>query len=417
MEGTTFDETVYARTAYEYLHGIRSYEDTHPPLGKILVSLGIALFGMNPFGWRFAGAVSGIVMLVLLWAFCRRICKNQWTPLLVTMIFAADFMHFTQTRLAQIDSFLILFMMGMFYYMYRYAEEALNLPGAMHPKAEQQMPGQLEQTIAGGRPKRKLWRFLALSGICMGAAVSCKWSGFYGAAGLALIWLWATAAVWRKGSLTTSEVVKICGWCVLFFIVVPLMIYVAFYIPYVALDPELGFVERVVRNQINMFRYHSSLTQIHPQSSKWFQWPLIGLPIIYSRMIAGNQCELVVLLGNPAFWFPGIAAFFFTVYEWWDSKEAKLGFLMVMFLAPILPLIIIPRYAFLYHYFPSLPALALILGIQLERKGRKGMILLGIIGVASVGLFVLFYPIISGLAVPTEYIERLQWLPWWDFWR
>lgn len=397
MEGTTFDETVYARTAYEYLHGIRSYEDTHPPLGKILVSIGILLFGMNPFGWRFAGAVSGVLMLAVLWRFCRRLCKNPWTSVLVTAIFAADFMHFTQTRLAQVDSFLILFMMGMYYFMYRYGEVIL------------------EEPEEGRTQKKKLWRYLALSGSCMGAAVSCKWSGFYGAAGLAVIWLCVTAAAWKREHLTANAVVKICGWCVVFFLVVPLVIYTVSYIPYVAFDPELGFAERVSRNQINMFRYHSGLTQIHPQSSKWFQWPLIGLPVLYSRLIQGDNCELVALLGNPALWFPGIAAFFCAVYEWWESKEAKLGFLIVMFLAPVLPWVLIPRYAFLYHYFPSLPALALMLGLLLERRGKKGMMTLGLIALASVVLFVLFYPIIAGLLVPVEYVQRLQWLPWWDF--
>ena len=249
----------------------------------------------------------------------------------------------------------------------------------------------------------------------MGAAVSCKWSGFYGAAGLALIWLWATVTAYKRGNLTAKDVLKVCVWCVLFFVVVPLVVYVISYIPYVALDPELGFVERVLKNQINMFRYHSSQTQIHPQSSKWFQWPLVGLPVLYSRLIKGNQYELVVLLGNPAFWLPGIAAFFYTVYEWWESKEWKKGFLIVMFLAPILPWILIPRYAFLYHYFPSLPALALMLGLCLEQRGRKGMLILGGISVASVVLFGLFYPIIAGLSVPAEYIQWLQWLPWWDF--
>jgi len=357
---------------------------------------------------------------VVLWAFCRRLCRNPWTPLLVTVIFAADFMHFTQTRLAQVDSFLILFMMGMYYFMYRYGECMLGTQTVVRSEvmsfgAAQKIQGHLENIDQKRVQKKKQWWYLALSGICMGAAVSCKWSGFYGAAGLAVIWLWIMLMAWRQGHLESKAVVKICSWCVMFFAIVPFVIYAASYIPYVALDPELGYAERVIQNQVNMFRYHSSLTQVHPQSSKWFQWPLIGLPVWYSRLITGEQCELVMLLGNPALWFPGIAAFFDTIYEWSESKEAKLGFLVVMFLAPILPWMLISRYAFLYHYFPSLPALALMLGLSLERRGKKGMLILGAIAVASVGLFVLFYPVIAGLKVPIEYIQRLQWLPWWDF--
>ena len=55
-----FDEIYHARTAYEFLHGLPTYENTHPPLGKIFIALGVAIFGMNPFGWRIMGTLFGI---------------------------------------------------------------------------------------------------------------------------------------------------------------------------------------------------------------------------------------------------------------------------------------------------------------------------------------------------------------------
>lgn len=60
---TYFDEIYHARTAFELLNGTSVYEWTHPPLGKVLMSWCIALFGMTPFGWRFAGCMAGILML------------------------------------------------------------------------------------------------------------------------------------------------------------------------------------------------------------------------------------------------------------------------------------------------------------------------------------------------------------------
>ena len=59
MYGMYFDELYHARTAYEHLHGIKPYENSHPPLGKIFIMLGIAVFGMNAFGWRVVGALFG----------------------------------------------------------------------------------------------------------------------------------------------------------------------------------------------------------------------------------------------------------------------------------------------------------------------------------------------------------------------
>ena len=58
-----FDEIYHARTAYEFTQGTVPYETSHPPLGKVLMSWSVSLFGMTPFGWRFAGAVAGILML------------------------------------------------------------------------------------------------------------------------------------------------------------------------------------------------------------------------------------------------------------------------------------------------------------------------------------------------------------------
>src|SRR5438105_2798603 len=42
-----FDEVYHARTAQEYLRGLEPYEWTHPPLGKLLIAIGVWMFGFN----------------------------------------------------------------------------------------------------------------------------------------------------------------------------------------------------------------------------------------------------------------------------------------------------------------------------------------------------------------------------------
>ena len=75
--GTYFDEIYHARTAYEHLHGQRPYETTHPPLGKLLMAVGIAIFGMTPFGWRFAGAFIGVLMLPALYLMTKQLLHRR----------------------------------------------------------------------------------------------------------------------------------------------------------------------------------------------------------------------------------------------------------------------------------------------------------------------------------------------------
>lgn len=71
MNSTYFDEIYHARTAWEHLNGVYPYEITHPPLGKIIISIGIALFGMTPFGWRFSGTLFGVLMLPVIYIFAK----------------------------------------------------------------------------------------------------------------------------------------------------------------------------------------------------------------------------------------------------------------------------------------------------------------------------------------------------------
>lgn len=398
LSGTIFDEPVFARTAFEYLNGIRSFEDTHPPMGKILISIGILLFGMNPFGWRFMGVISGSAMLIVIWLFGRKLFKNPWISVGITTIFAFDFLHFTHSRLAQVDTFLVLFMIAMNYFMYLYGEELLEQP-----------------ISPGSKDDKRIFIYLLCSGISMGLAIACKWSGFYGAVGLALIWGFYTAAAFRRKHIQSRELFKIVGWCVFSFVIIPLLIYTVSYIPYVSIDPTRSYFEELVLNQINMFRYHSQLKTVHPQSSEWYQWPLIAGIITYFSKYTAAAEEHVLLLGNPVFWFSGLAAVFICIYETWNRRDRNGAVLIAMYLFPILPWVFVPRTSFLYHYFPSLPAMALILGYCADKYEKKGSFTIGILALASIVVFAIFYPVLTGMGISLEYFMKLQWLPWWDF--
>lgn len=120
LNGMYFDELYHARTAYEHLHGLSPYENSHPPLGKVFIMLGIAIFGMNAFGWRIIGTLFGIGMVPILYVFAKRLFKKSDYALLASFLFAFDFMHFTQTRIATIDVYGVFFILLMYYYMYQY---------------------------------------------------------------------------------------------------------------------------------------------------------------------------------------------------------------------------------------------------------------------------------------------------------
>ena len=104
MNSMYFDEIYHARTAREFLLEDPVYENTHPPLGKSILSLGILLFGMTPFGWRFMGTLFGVLMVPFVYVLLRNLFGKTWLAVCGTLMASFEFMHFVQTRIATIDT-------------------------------------------------------------------------------------------------------------------------------------------------------------------------------------------------------------------------------------------------------------------------------------------------------------------------
>lgn len=245
-----FDEVYHGRTGYEYLNHRSIYEITHPPLGKNLLSLGIYFFGMNPFGWRCMGALFGVLMLPLMYIFAKKLFKKTLFAFIPTFLMAVDFMHYTQTRIATIDSYSIFFIMLMYLFMYLYSEKNYN----REPLVNTLLP-------------------LSLCGVAFGLGAATKWLCIYAGAGLAILLFIQLGKRYQEYAYarhTLSDETQYAAlsesrrtyledisrgyirrtlitllWCVLFFIIVPLGIYISAYAPYLA--PATEPIEYQVR--------------------------------------------------------------------------------------------------------------------------------------------------------------------------
>lgn len=158
MNSTYFDEIYHARTAYEHILGLEPYENTHPTLGKLIISVGIRIFGMNPFGWRFMGTLFGVLMLPALYHFLKRLFGSTFLCTAGTVLFAFDFMHYVQTRIATIDTYAVFFIILMYDAMLVFIQHDLKTDSF-----------------------KKLLPPLLLSGIFMGFGIASKWTVAYGA--------------------------------------------------------------------------------------------------------------------------------------------------------------------------------------------------------------------------------------------
>lgn len=410
-----FDEIYHARTAYEFLHGLVTYENTHPPLGKIFIMLGIALFGMNPFGWRIMGTLVGIIMVPVVYLFARKLTKNTPSSALACTLFAFDFMHFTQTRLATIDVYITFFVILMYFFMYSYACMSFY-----HTD--------LKRTFLP----------LGACGISMGLGIACKWTGVYAGIGLALIFF---GVMFRRyleyryaknqpdgitDGVKHSEVIqkffpmlsKTIIFCIAFFVLVPAVIYLLSYIPFRTYDADAGLLTRMLENQRTMFDYHSNLNATHPYSSPWYTWPLMERPIwYYSGIVTDTLREGISAFGNPLVWWSGIPAFAITLFTAIKKKDNVSVFLVIGYLAQYIPWMFVTRITFIYHYFPSIPFVVLMIVYSLIRlknffklSGKKYIFAVSLYAAFVFGLFILFYPVLSGEPVDAGFVDKfLRW--------
>lgn len=394
-----FDEIYHARTAYEHLRGVYPYEVSHPPLGKEILSLGIAIFGMTPFGWRCMGALFGVAMLPLMWDLLRRMFRDDRVALCGTALLACDFMHLTQTRIATIDSFATLFILLMYLFLYRYFTE-----------------GRL--------------RHLAACGVAFGVGAATKWTCLYAGAGLGVLWAlhWVFQGVQAHrdgdGRRYVRRLVSNIGFCLVFFVLVPGMIYYASYYPYGAARGLHGagmyftreYAAIVLENQRFMFTYHAGLVATHPYSSRWWQWLLDLRPILYYLSYGNGTVSTIGAFVNPLLCWGGLLALPVLAYRAVRHDRTAL-FLLVGYLAQVLPWVFISRLTFEYHYFAATLFLVLALGYVFDRLRQRGYF--GIVYVftaASGALFALFYPVLTGVTVSRSYAWNvLKWLPDWPF--
>lgn len=446
-----FDEIYHARTAYEHLHGLRTYETSHPPLGKVIMSVGIALFGMVPFGWRFMGTMCGVLMLPAVYMLARLLIRKRKYALGAMMVFALDLMHFTQTRIATIDSFVVLFILWSLCFMMLWIRQDYFAA--------------------------KYWKTfvpLALSGLFMGLSVASKWTGCYNGLGLGVMFFVTVYSRYRqccraKDLLGNSKelpgerincvhnaaengkkmlLFSILS-CLVFFVAVPAVIYYVSYIPYFAYSGGVT-VKKVIEAAQGMLSYHSQpgLGMDHYFYSPWYEWLLDIKPMWFwsdSYPLDNGYKATIMTMGNPAVWWGGfigiVMAVLMTLYSVYIRvkrkdpvrlqgavKEHSANLLTTMFFAQFLPWMLVPRGTYIYHYFACVPiiiiSLMYVFSTLEERQeisapgnrtigrfaARYGLLIYILICAA---LFIAFFPYASGASVSVRWLESVRWFDNW----
>lgn len=400
-----FDEIYHGRTAYENIKNIYPYEITHPPLGKIIISLGIRIFGMTPFGYRFMGAFFGVLMLLPLYILLKNMFGKTKVAMCGTLLFAFEFMHFTQTRIATIDTYGVFFTLLSFLFMWRW------------------------MTAPYTAKLRTTWLDLFLCGLSFGLGCACKWTVLYAGVGLAALWLLRAIMKYRAVGLGHygRELLGTIGLSVLFFIVIPVIIYCLSYIPYgLALGYKMpgmltdgNYYKLIWDNQVYMLTYHNGVNQTHPYSSRWYQWLFDVRPILYYLQYNGETKSAFGAFNSPLISWAGLAALISIVFAFWKRRKPQAVLIWAGYLCQFLPWVIITRTTFAYHYFGCILfltiAISFVFDELIERRSKNDKLVYAFTGL-NTALFVLFYPVLSGVEASLQFcLNVLKWFPSWPW--
>lgn len=396
-----FDEIYHVRNAWEIANKQYMYASVHPLLGTNIIALSIHLFGMHPFAWRLPGAIASVLMLPVLYGILKHLLKHDYLSLIGSFLLAADFMHITTARIATLEPFSILFILCSFYWMLKYCRSNFY-------------------TL----PMRKGILYLFLSGIFMGLSIATKWTGCYAAIGLAIMLFtnWIQRFLeYKKDKETHQQFFKILLTtmlsCILFFIIIPIVIYCISYIPDKIFRNEPWTIANVWKQAQQMYHYHVNLNATHPYQSTWFQWILDLRPMWYYVGIKGNVFHTISCFSNPLLTWIGLPAILFTTYRALCKKDIVGWYIVVGYFSGLLPWIIyVQRIVFAYHFYPTslFTIIAIVYCINLLNN-RKMSIVVPAYLAAYLALFILFLPVITGFGTSQQFARFLAWLPGWYF--
>lgn len=444
-----FDEVYYAKFANNYLTGTHFF-NAHPPLSQYIIAIGMWIGShlsigqdtVNSFtgslrstwSYRWLNALTGSFIPLVVAALAYQLNCRKSFALVAALFAAADGLFLVESRYALNNVY-------------------LDILGLL---------GQLFFLIALGQQKRQRWVSLALSGVFFGASACIKWNGLWFLLGVYMIWVAAWVMQWvlsrLKGpeleikngkplktplqNLTQLNVFHILG----NFAIIPVLTYSLLWIPHLQMNPTPGFWEA----QKEILEFHEKIgdgPKVHPYCSKWYSWLLMWRPVAYFYQTARNTTEQVPAypplpggvgqvvydvhaIGNPFLWWLSTAAIFLIVLllaiRFIEGVGWKLSptpytwialYLVLNWLAQLLPWVKVTRCTFLYHYMGASVFSGLALAWLVDRWLHSKQLHYRSAGVTVIVLvllaFVFWLPIYLGLPISAQGYQIRMWFSSW----
>ncbi len=463
-----FDETYYAKDAWSLLnYGVeRSYAEgadasilggntrvwteapsfvVHPPLGKWMIALGEAVFGMNPFGWRFVTALCGTLAVFVIGRLVRRLTRSDLLGVLAALLLAVDGLAIVEARTAILDSLLA------FWLLLATAALLVDRDRTRGRLADAVTADPAGASGAGPRAGWRPWRLVA--GLCFGAACATKWNGVFLLAVFGLM-----AVLWDAGARRAIGV-RWPWWAALrrdaipaFFSLVgtSVVVYVVSWTGWFASsrgydrswavnNPPSGvgrFFPTALRSwwhyHAEILNFNTGLETPHPYESHPIGWLLMAKPVAfaYTGKLSGEGCEgnctrAIHALGTPILWWGACLALLVCAWLWLAGRDWRAGLVLAGVLGTWVPwLFFAERTIFSFYAIATLPfliiAVVLVIGTVLGRVGsrspRHRAWTAGLCGLFVVLVVVdagFMYPVLTDQLIPYDSWRDRMWFASW----
>ena len=467
-----FDEVFYARGAYslvtlgyegdwggdnqdfadgDYSH-LSSEGDyvVHPHVGKLLIGVGIQLFGPTPFGWRFMAALLGTATVVIIAFVARHLLRSTLWGGVAGVLLAVEGEHVVLSRSALLDVFLTFFVVAGFALLV--VDRARHRPRLLAAADAARVtegwgPGVLLPGL-GPRTGIRWWRLAAI--VALSLSVCVKWSGlWFMAAFLVLSVVWDAAD--RRAAGVERWIAGTAARAVPAFVatitILP-AVYVASWLPWFRSEESYGrhwaedhpgegitwlpdSLRSLVHYHEQMWSFHRGLDSPHNYESSPYLWPLQWRPTAFwfedvpDADCGAERCVSAIhALGHPLLWWAGALVLVYALWRVVRHRDLLAATVTLGLLAGWLPwLPYAHRTIFTFYTVAMAPFLVLMVTWALQRLAqperlggrwsRRGALLAGAYVAAVLILAGFFTPIWTGQPIPFHYWQLHMWLPSW----
>jgi Gpi18-like mannosyltransferase/4-amino-4-deoxy-L-arabinose transferase-like glycosyltransferase len=320
-----FDEVHFvAEQARHYLHA-EPFLDPHPPLAKLIIALGIMIFGDHAWAWRVGNAILGTLLVGVTYLLGRRMMRSRMAGAFAAGAILFDGMFLVDSRIAVID-IVYLTLAAISYALLLRLIDARDLLS---------------------RRRVMPWLGLAL-GLCVGSKLYIPAVTFLLVVGF-MIYVLARdmRSDPRRDQRIIAAVALVGG--------VASIAYISVFLPKYYLG-WWGGIADLFHYYKEVIWYEKSVSSAtHPYASPWWSWPLMLRPIAYWQNFpkTGNVAT-VWGGGNPALWWAGLTAITITAVRAFERPSLERSFLVIGYLGYLVIWVPIGRTLFLYHYMGSI---------------------------------------------------------------